>query len=77
MNDIILNLKNMKDLYNGFMAPGLIPEIFAPRLVNTQHHEHSAPTFTLDGTTCFWSRWWRSDEDQLQTVMKIIRVNEI
>jgi len=55
--------------YFGFNPPGLIPERFAPKLIGTQHHEHSAPTFSLDGTEIYWSRYFKSDDENPQTIM--------
>ncbi len=35
--------------YFGQNPPGLTPEIFAPGVVSTRYHEHSAPNFSPDG----------------------------
>jgi hypothetical protein len=55
--------------YFGFNPPGLIPELFAPEFIGTQHHEHSAPTFSLDGTEIYWSRYFKSDVERPQTIV--------
>ena len=55
--------------YFGFNPPSLNPELFAPKLIGTQHHEHSAPTFSLDGTEIYWSRYFKSDEERPQTIV--------
>ena len=36
-----------KDAYFGLKPPGLIPEVFAPSIIN--HMAHSSPTFAPDG----------------------------
>jgi hypothetical protein len=33
----------------------MTPEIFAPGIVSTGHHEHSAPTFSSNGDEMYWS----------------------
>ncbi|MFX0022510.1 MAG: hypothetical protein ACFE9S_09280 [Candidatus Hermodarchaeota archaeon] len=55
--------------YYGFNPPGLIPELFAPKLIGADYHEHSAPTFSLDGTEIYWSRQYISDKERPQTIM--------
>jgi len=63
--------------YFGFNPPGLTPELFAPKLIGTQHHEHSAPAFSLDGTEIYWSRYFKSDKELPQTIvmMKFVENN--
>lgn len=63
--------------YFGFKPPGLIPELFAPNLIGVQHQEHSAPTFSLDGTEIYWSRYFNSDSEHPQTIvmMKYVENN--
>jgi hypothetical protein len=60
-----------------FNPLGLVPELFAPKLIGTQHHEHSAPIFSLDGTEIYWSRFFRSDQELPQTIvmMKFFKNN--
>ncbi|MFC1726688.1 hypothetical protein ACFL4T_13785 [candidate division KSB1 bacterium] len=41
--------------YLGQNPPGTTPELFAPGIVTTRHHEHSAPAFSPDGNEVFWS----------------------
>ncbi|MFW9826204.1 MAG: hypothetical protein ACFFEY_01125 [Candidatus Thorarchaeota archaeon] len=55
--------------YYGFNPPGLIPELFAPKIIGAEHHEHSVPTFSLDGTELYWSRQYISDIERPQTIM--------
>ncbi len=37
--------------------PGVDPAVFAPGVVSTWHHEHSAPAISPDGTEIYWSVW--------------------
>jgi len=41
--------------YFGQKPPGLTPEIFAPSIVSTANHEHSALVMSPDGKEIFWS----------------------
>ena len=43
--------------YLGQKPPGMTPEIFAPGIISTGKNEHLTPTFSPDGTECFWSLW--------------------
>jgi hypothetical protein len=43
--------------YMGQTPPGSTPEVFAPGVVSTDHHEHSSPTFSPDGKEIYWSRF--------------------
>ncbi len=45
----------LKGLYLGQTPPGVYPELFAPGIVTTGHHEHSAPTFSPDGKSIYWA----------------------
>ena len=47
------NFLDTKDAYFGQTPPGLIPEVFAPEIIN--HLAHSSPTFTPDGKKIYWS----------------------
>ena len=51
--------------------PQEIPEVFAPGFVNTHHHEHSAPTISLNEDEIYWSRWRRPDTGLPQVIMHI------
>lgn len=42
-----------KDAYFGQKSPGIIPEVFAPDIIN--HLAHSSPSFTPDGKEMYWS----------------------
>ncbi len=44
---------NTKDAYLGQKPPELIPEVFAPDIVN--HLAHSSPSFMPDGKEIYWS----------------------
>jgi len=37
--------------------PGEVPVVFAPGIISTGHHEHSAPAISPDGTEIYWSVW--------------------
>ena len=37
--------------------PGDMPVIFAPGIISTGHHEHSALAISPDGTEIYWSVW--------------------
>ena len=41
--------------YLGQQLPGKIPEYFAPGIVTTRYHEHSAPSISPAGDEIFWS----------------------
>ncbi|MHA1673231.1 MAG: hypothetical protein ACTSYI_06350 [Promethearchaeota archaeon] len=41
--------------YYGQLFPTDIPQEFAPGIVSSDQHEHSAPTISLDGKECYWS----------------------
>jgi hypothetical protein len=41
--------------------PGLIPEIFAPEIVSTELHEHSFPSFSLEGDHILWTSYFLDD----------------
>jgi Tol biopolymer transport system component len=45
----------LKGPYLGQKLPGKIPEYFAPGIVTTRYHEHSAPAVSPDGRWIFWS----------------------
>ena len=44
-----------RDLYLSQKTPGDSPELFAPGIVSTHHHEHSSPAFSPDGSEVYWS----------------------
>lgn len=44
-----------KGPYLGQTPPGAYPELFAPGIVSTGHHEHSAPAFAPDGKSIYWA----------------------
>ena len=45
----------LKGPYLGQKPPGKTPEYFAPGIVTTRYHEHSAPALSPDGKWIFWS----------------------
>jgi len=47
----------LKGPYLGQKPPGMIPKIFAPGIVSTEHKEHSTLAFSPDGTEIYWSIW--------------------
>ncbi len=49
------NQKTHSDNYLGQELPGLVPELFAPGIVSTGLHEHSAVLITPDGNDLFFT----------------------
>ena len=47
--------------YLGQKPPGMTPEIFAPGIVSTGFHEHSLPSFSLDGKEVLWMHTFSSN----------------
>jgi len=45
----------LKGPYLGQAPPGMTPEIFAPGIISTQYHEHSAANFSPDGKEMFYT----------------------
>ena len=45
----------LEGLYLGQSPPGASAELFAPGIVSTAHHEHSAAVFSPDGKELFWT----------------------
>ena len=43
--------------YLGQKPPGMMPEIFAPGIVSSEHQEHSSLSFSPDAKEIWWSRW--------------------
>ena len=64
-------MKFPPETFFGFLPPLTTPKLFAPLLLGSVHHEHSAPSFSLDGSLILWSRWRRPDEDQPQCIMQM------
>jgi len=58
--------------YLGQKPPGMTPEVFAPVIVSTEHHEHSAPTFSPDGREIYWSVFFNKKPPQVILYMKVI-----
>ncbi|MFX1513426.1 MAG: hypothetical protein ACFFCQ_12635, partial [Promethearchaeota archaeon] len=52
-----LNQSVLYGEYLGLTPPKITPEIFAPGIISTHHHEHSFPTFSPDGREVYWSLW--------------------
>lgn len=53
------NLLKSNSPYFGQKPPGEIPELFAPGIVSTQHHEHSSLAVSPDGKEIMWnSNFW-------------------
>lgn len=46
----------LKGPYLGQKPPGMIPEIFAPEIVSSEHQEHSSLAISPDGKEMWWSR---------------------
>lgn len=49
------NRSRQISLYLGLRPPGLVPEIFAPEIVNTEEQVHSCVAISPDGDQMFWS----------------------
>jgi hypothetical protein len=47
----------LKGPYLGQKPPGMQAELFAPGIVTTEKNEHMSPSFSPEGTECFWSFW--------------------
>lgn len=47
----------LKGPYLGQESPGLIPEIFAPRIINTADKNHSSVTVSPDDREMYWSKF--------------------
>jgi Tol biopolymer transport system component len=41
--------------YLGQKPPGMAPELFAPGIISTHSYEHSAPSFSPDGSIVLWT----------------------
>lgn len=61
--------------YLGQTPLGDTPVVFAPGIISTNHHEHSAPSFSPDGNEIFWSHWERPKNGNPQVIMHIVREN--
>ncbi len=48
----------LTDPYFGQTPPGIKPELFAPDIVSTNRHGHSAVAFSPDGTKAYWSSYF-------------------
>ncbi|MBN2134575.1 MAG: PD40 domain-containing protein, partial [Acidobacteria bacterium] len=49
------NTTVLKGPYLGQKLPKDTPEYFAPGIITTRHHQHSAPAFSPDGKEVYWS----------------------
>lgn len=56
--------------YLGQTPPGTTPTVFAPGIISTEHHEHSAPTFSPDGHEVYWSVFLNGSTPQVILSMK-------
>ncbi|MHA1610442.1 MAG: hypothetical protein ACTSYU_00195 [Promethearchaeota archaeon] len=65
----IMSSKFLNRLYLGEESPQGQPRIFAPGIISTHHHEHSAPAFSPDGTEIMWSLMPRSEKEIQQVIM--------
>lgn len=43
--------------YFGQTPPGMVPELFAPGIVSSEHQEHSSLAISPDGKEMYWSIW--------------------
>ena len=58
--------------YVGMKTPERRPLLFAPAVVSTGYHEHSAPTFSPDGKEIYWSVFKDVNQPQLIMCMKSV-----
>lgn len=58
--------------YLGQTPPGRTPEVFALGIISTEHHEHSAPTFSPDGSEIYWSVFYNKKPPQIILFTKLI-----
>lgn len=58
--------------YLGQEKPDDTPVFFAPGIVSTEHHEHSAPAFTPDGREIYWSTFPNKQPPQVILFVKCI-----
>ncbi|NPD46639.1 MULTISPECIES: FG-GAP-like repeat-containing protein [unclassified Lentimicrobium] len=71
------NLNESKDAYFGLTPPGLIPEVFAPRIVSIDTTiEHGSPTFSPDGKQLFWQSNLRHTGKETEVFLKTMRCIE-
>ncbi|MFC1724437.1 hypothetical protein ACFL4T_02340 [candidate division KSB1 bacterium] len=69
------DLSVLKGPYLGQKPPGMIPEIFAPGIVSSEHQEHSSLSISPDGKEMWWSRWrLPHDLDKFPQVIMFIKV---
>lgn len=59
--------------FPGQPLSGAAPQVFAPGIVSTDYHEHSAPAFSPDGREVFWSLWRRPDQGEPQVIVTMRR----
>lgn len=67
-------MNKLKFNYYGLELPELTPISFLPTIIGTDFQEHSAPTFSRDGTEIYWSRHLASHPDypnHPQTIMMV------
>lgn len=62
----------LKGEYLGMKTPKRRPLLFAPTVVSTGYHEHSAPTFSPDGKEIYWSVFRDVNQPQLIMCMKSV-----
>ncbi|UCG33098.1 MAG: PD40 domain-containing protein [Phycisphaerales bacterium] len=65
----------LKGEYLGMETPERSPLLFAPAVVSTGNHEHSAPTFSPDGREIYWSVF--RDVNQPQLIMCMKRADDV
>lgn len=74
----ILNAQEFTELtgdYLGQTPPGDTPVVFAPGIVSTREHQHSAPAFAADGKEVYWSVIRESNDSVYQQIMSMEFIN--
>ncbi len=69
-------MEKLSGPYLGQTPPGDTPQLFAPGIVSTGQHEHSAATFSPDGKEVFWSLHMLPFEKKIPSKLMVMRVVE-
>lgn len=76
IDSIFKNCPEIKGDYFSETKPGLVPEVFAPFLLNSKiHHLHCAPAFTPDGKEMFFSVYVNNVHPQ--RIFHTVKIGEI
>ena len=70
----INDYSELEALYLRQELPGMVPEIFSPGALSSEHQEHSSLAFSPDGKELWWSRWrLPHDHDNYPQVIMFIK----